>query len=113
MGKHQRRKGKVGEREAAKALSEATGHECRRGQQYNGLEGQDVVGIPGVHIECKRTEKLSLYPAMQQARRDADGKVPVVVHRKNKEEWVLIVPVSEVKRFCECVLLNTANNKAE
>ena len=55
-----RNKGKVGERELAKKLREY-GFEARRGQQYCGADGSaDVVGLEGVHIECKRTERLSL-----------------------------------------------------
>ena len=49
-----RRKGASGERELAKKLREY-GYEARRGQQYCGSNGDaDVVGIPGIHIECKR-----------------------------------------------------------
>lgn len=50
-----------------------------------GTSGEaDVVGIPGVHIECKRVEKLNIYTAMAQAVRDArPGEIPTVFHRKN------------------------------
>lgn len=48
-----RQKGAAGERELAKALR-SHGFETRRGQQYCGSNGDaDVVGLPGVHIECK------------------------------------------------------------
>lgn len=93
MGKASRNKGKRGERELALKLTELFGHLCRRGQQFSGLEGKDVVGLPGVHIECKRTERLSLYAAVEQAKTDADdGEVPVVFHRQNGKEWLAIVP---------------------
>lgn len=85
-------KGKVGEREFAK-LCRDNGYDCRRGQQYNGIEGEDVVGLPNVHIEVKRTEKLKLYDAMDQAIRDSDEKLPIVAHRKNNCDWVVIMPV--------------------
>lgn len=56
-----RRKGKGGELELAKKLREY-GYDCRRGQQYCGANGDaDVVGIPGVHIECKRTNRINVY----------------------------------------------------
>lgn len=55
-----RRKGASGERELAKKLREY-GYEARRGQQYCGSNGDaDVVGIPGIHIECKRVEALNI-----------------------------------------------------
>ena len=82
-----RAKGARGERELANKLKEY-GYDCRRGQQYSGLEGDDVVGLEGIHIECKRVERLQLTDAMLQSRRDAKlGEVPVVMHRKNNEDW--------------------------
>lgn len=78
-----RRKGASGERELAKKLREY-GYEARRGQQYCGSNGDaDVVGIPGIHIECKRVEALNIEKAMQQSISDSkDGEIPVVMHRK-------------------------------
>lgn len=47
-----------------------------------------MVGLPGIHIECKRVEKLNLDAAMEQAIRDARaGEIPAVFHRKNRKEW--------------------------
>lgn len=89
-----RQKGARGERELAKRFREQ-GYDCRRGQQYNGLEGEDVVGLPGVHVECKRTERFHLYDAVDQAKRDANGKIPVVFHRKNNSEWVSVMTLDD------------------
>lgn len=88
-----RNKGKTGELELAHFLQEHGYDSARRGQQFRGGgDSPDVVGIPGLHIECKRVEALQLYPALAQARRDAgDGVVPVVLHRRNREEWVAIL----------------------
>ena len=85
-----RDKGKRGERELAKVLSE-NGYDCRRGQQYCGSNGDaDVIGLEGVHIECKRVEKLNIYEAMYQSIGDArDSETPVVMHRKNKKPWLV------------------------
>ena len=83
-----RNKGATGERELAKVLR-GYGYNCRRGQQYCGANGDaDVVGLPGLHIECKRVERLNLDDAMAQAKADArDEEIPVVMHRKNNGEW--------------------------
>lgn len=91
-----REKGKKGERELANRLREY-GFETRRGQQYSGAAGDaDVVGIPGVHIECKRTEQCRLYDWMAQAERDArDGEVPTVFWRKNKAEWLVTLRLDD------------------
>lgn len=62
-----RDKGKRGELELAKVLR-GYGYDTRRGQQYCGANGDaDVVGLPGIHIECKRVERLNLDDAMAQA----------------------------------------------
>lgn len=85
-----REKGKKGERELAKELR-AYGYDCRRGEQYSGANGDaDVVGLPGIHIECKRVEKLNLYDAMAQAKHDCPSQTyPAVFHRKNNCEWLV------------------------
>lgn len=83
-----RRKGAAGERELAKILK-GYGYDARRGQQYSGANGDaDVVGLPGVHIECKRVEALNIDKAMEQAVSDArDGEIPAVFHRRNGKGW--------------------------
>lgn len=97
MGRMSRDKGKRGERELANALR-SCGYETRRGQQYSGTEtSADVVGLPGIHIECKRTEQLRLYDALEQAENDAgdSGDVPAVFHRRNKKPWVVVMRLDD------------------
>lgn len=90
-----RNKGKIGEREAA-AVLRAYGYDTRRGQQYNGIGGADVVGLPGIHLEIKRVEKLNIDNAMAQSIHDASyGEKPVVMHRKNRQEWLVTMQLSE------------------
>ena len=83
-----RNKGKRGELEAAHLLQEY-GYDARRGQQFSGANGDaDVVGLPGIHLEVKRVEKLNIDDALNQSMRDArDDEKPVVLHRKNRTEW--------------------------
>ena len=106
-------KGKVGELELSHALKDLFGFESRRGQQYNGLEGEDVVGIPGVHIECKRVENLSLYPAMEQSIRDSvEGQIPCVMHRRNHKQWLCTVQLEDLGKFAATFLRELqANNE--
>ena len=89
-------KGKRGELELAAKLREY-GFTSRRGVQYNGADGSaDVVGLPGIHIEVKRTEKLNVCEAMKQAQRDAkEGEAPAVFHRKNREQWLVTMSLSD------------------
>lgn len=72
----------------------------RRGQQYCGIDGQDVVGLPGVHIECKAQQKLSINNAIAQAVRDAkDGNVPAVFHKMNHKPWLVTVRLDDLLAF--------------
>lgn len=91
--KNSRAKGAVGERELAEVLRAAGWPGARRGQQRSGLDQADVIGGPeNVHLECKRVETLRLWPAIEQAARDAPaGTVPVVVHRRSRSGWVAIL----------------------
>ena len=91
-----RQKGKRGELELARQLRDY-GYDCRRGQQYCGANGDaDVIGLPGIHIECKRVEKLNIYEAMAQAIRDKrDGELPAVFHRKDHCGWLVTMPLDD------------------
>ena len=89
MSINSKKKGAKGERELANQLKEY-GYDCRRGQQYNGLDGEDVVGLDYIHIECKRVERLNIDEAIEQAVRDTkDDKFPAVFHRKNRKDWLV------------------------
>lgn len=89
-------KGAGGERELANILKEY-GFEARRGQQYCGANGDaDVVGLEGIHLEVKRVEKLNIDKAYEQAIEDAkDDEMPVVVHRKNRQEWKVTMSLDD------------------
>lgn len=86
-------KGKRGELEWARVCNDH-GYKCRRTAQYCGNTGEasDVVGLPGIHQEVKRTERLDLYGAMLQAVHDArTGEIPIVAHRRNDHKWLVIM----------------------
>lgn len=97
-----RDKGKRGEREVADFLKEH-GFDARRGQQFCGANGDaDVVGLPGYHIEVKRTERFDLYGAMEQSRSDArEGETPVVFHRRNRRGWVVVMDAEDFMRIIQ------------
>lgn len=81
-------KGKKGELEVAHIM-QGYGFDARRSQQFAGINGDaDVVGVPHLHLEVKRTEKLRLDEAMEQSIRDArEDEIPIVVHRKDRQPW--------------------------
>lgn len=85
------RKGAAGERELA-ALLRDEGYIVARGGTQSYGELPDLIGLPGIHIECKRVEKLNVPEAMQQSMRDAerfrDGK-PTLFHRRSRSPWLV------------------------
>ena len=97
MGKSSQRKGADGEKELVDLL-QSYGYNVYRGGSLAFGNAPDIVGLPGIHIEVKRVEKLNLDAAMLQAKRDAerfhDGS-PTVFHRKNRGEWLVTMPLEE------------------
>ena len=91
-----KQKGKRGELELVKKLKEY-GYDCKRSVQYCGANGDaDVIGLPGIHIECKRVERLNIDEAMLQAIRDRrEAEYPTVFHRKNNHEWLVTMRLED------------------
>lgn len=91
-----RQKGKRGELELSHKLQEY-GYNTRRGQQYCGANGDaDVIGLPNIHIECKRVQNLNLYNAIKQAQNDANSnELPAVFHRKDRQEWLVTMTLAD------------------
>ena len=83
-------KGKNGELECMHLLRDFYGYDVRRG--YASCGEPDLIGLKGIHIECKRNERLNIYEAIEQSRRDSekmkDG-APVVIHRKSRKPWLV------------------------
>ena len=95
VGRKSKRKGAAGELELAKLL-QSYGYEARRGYQFDGKYVADVVGLPGIHIECKRVEKLNMMDALRQSARDAKGdELPAVFHRRNREMWLVTMTLDD------------------
>lgn len=97
MGKSSQRKGRAGELELAKIL-EGYGYEIDPGRSNSYGTQPDISGLPGVHIEVKRVEKLNVPAAFTQAQRDSgkfqDG-VPVLFHRRNREPWLVTMSLED------------------
>lgn len=101
MGRASREKGKRGEREFAEALRDAGWTDARRGRQYRGTEDSpDVVGLPGVHLEVKRRERLEVEKWCLQVEAEApEGAVPVVAWRRNRQRWRVSLPLEDFLRL--------------
>lgn len=97
MGKSQQRKGRSGELELVRILQDM-GIPARPGDPVSYGTTPDIVGVPGIHVEVKRVERLNVDAAMDQAVRDAekfcDG-MPTVFHRKNRQPWLVTMKLTD------------------
>lgn len=99
-----KRKGSDGERELVELLRSAGINAHRNDQMYTGGKNNpdvyaEINGQP-LHIEVKRVERLNILDAMKQAISDAAAETfPVVVHRKNRSQWLITMPLTEWLRF--------------
>lgn len=92
MGKiNSRAKGAVAEREVARLLRSQGHTEARRGQQYSGIGQADVIGVKGIHLEIKRQERVQDEQWLKQSERDAKNEIPVVMYRRNHEQWKILI----------------------
>jgi len=96
-GKKSQVKGRRGEIELCGILQES-GIPAKPGAALNYGKEPDIKGVVGIHIECKRAEKLRLSEWLQQAERDAqrfgDG-APAVFHRKSRSPWLVTMKLSD------------------
>lgn len=95
-----KRKGNQAERELLRILTGYGVQAHRNDQRYIGGEGNpDIaaqIGPVSVHVECKRVERLSLAAALRQAHRDARNALPVVVHRRSREPWLVTMELTDI-----------------
>lgn len=97
MGGKSQRKGAVGERELA-AILQQHGYDCTRGGSLSFGEVPDLSGLPDIHIEVKRVEKLNVCEAMEQSIRDSERMLdgmPTLFHRRNRKPWLVTMRLSD------------------
>lgn len=104
MGAASRRKGAAGERELAARLSEQLGVVVRRklGAARDGGDDLDLGLQIGalISVECKRCEQVRLAEWLAQAHANAGGRIAAVGHRKNGQDWMVILSLDD---FCRLV----------
>ena len=90
MGARSQKKGRGGELEICRIL-QAHGIDAKPGQAVSYGSTPDIMGIPNVHAEVKRTEKMRLNEWLDQATRDARrfGGYPAIFHRSNRRPWTV------------------------
>ena len=101
IGKASKARGKRAELDLAHKLQEAGFPEARRTAQYCGKAGtSDVIGVPGVHCECKAVQRLNIWEALAQSKRDSEadgnGDIPAVFFKRNRSGgWYVVLPLSD------------------
>lgn len=110
-----KQKGKRFELEFAHKLQEHGFTEARRTAQYCGKteESSDVVGLPGIHCECKHQEKLEIYKWMAQAIRDSEGtdNKPCVFFKKNREDILVTMRFDDFMDLYKKAMGKVDNNE--
>lgn len=101
-----RTKGKVIERQAAKAILQHIGIEVRRTAQVDGKLSADLIGWPGVHLEVKSRHRIATLGFLRQAEGDAtDGNIPTVLMRENGDtEFTVMVRLADLPELARKVI---------
>lgn len=96
MSAASRTKGMTGERELARLIADATGHDVRRRvRQHDG--DSDLVGVPGWCIEAKRrrtTTRGEMRSWWAQTVAQAKDGIPVLFYRLDRQPWRAVWPLS-------------------
>lgn len=96
MSKSQQRKGRVAELQLCRLL-QSYGIPAEPGQAVSFGSTPDITGIPHVHAEVKRTEKMRMNEWLDQAQRDAArfGGCPAIFHRSNRRPWTVTMLLTD------------------
>jgi Holliday junction resolvase len=94
MGKAQRTRGQVFEREIVNTLKDAGIDAARNLDQTR--DGGGDIDIGAYMIECKRRASIAVYDWLDQCTRAArPGQIPVVVARGDRRETVVILRLDD------------------
>jgi hypothetical protein len=70
---------------------------AKRNLDQFGDDKRDCVEVAGIHFQIKRTEKLELWKAIEQAESEArDHDLPVVAFRRNRSKWYCVIEADEL-----------------
>ncbi|NGZ29556.1 MAG: hypothetical protein G8345_22035 [Magnetococcales bacterium] len=92
----QRTKGATGERELAGLLRDRLGLDIRRNLEQARSGGADLLGLPGLSLECKRAAVPKLGPWWEQTIQQAGERVPVLAFRVDRQPWRFLIPLGAI-----------------
>ena len=102
-GRRSRNKGAAGEREFLNLLRHELGDDTiNRNLAQSRDGGADCLNLAGVSLEIKRQENPKLGYWLEQARAQANDKLPALAYRKNREPWRVLVEF-DIEEFCKFV----------
>ncbi len=108
-GSFSRNKGQRGEREVIKLLQPVvtkvyqrhglTPPVLERNQNQSNLGGSDMVGLAWLSLEVKYHEVLQIASWWNQAKKQAEGREPILIYRRSRLRWRVVMyghlPVGE------------------
>jgi len=97
MGKMQRTKGAVGERELAKLIRENLHMDCQRRIEQTRDSGHDL-DLMDYAIEVKRAKTMTLNAWWKQTVENAAaaGMIPVLAYRIDNKKWMVVMSFSDL-----------------
>lgn len=99
MGNKEREKGARGERLLRDYLR-SFGACVRRGYVF--CRESDLVGLQGIHVECKFVEKLNVRKAMDQAIVESEKRkdgLPAVFWKVSRKPWLTIMRTEDFMKL--------------
>lgn len=116
QGRRSRSKGKRGERLACAAIKEQfPGWTPRRSVQFKGTAESCDIDIPEMRewfVEVKFVERLNVWEAMGRAVVEAEGKLPILMHKKTRSDWLVTIRLSDLQRLSADVVKKGAPSGA-
>lgn len=112
MAINSKQKGKRGELMLVSKLKEHGFSKVRRSVQYSGKveTAADLIGLDGIHIECKNSEVLKVFDYLAQAKADAkNGNLPTVFYKKNNCKWLVIQELDDWMKLYKGEHMNENN----
>lgn len=105
MGLKEKRKGERGERMLRDELHELGFEDATRGFVWN--HTSDLVGLDGIHVECKFVEKLNIRNALDQAKAESikrqDG-LPTVFSKTSRKPWIVTMDLKDWAKLYKAYL---------